>query len=163
MFVANRVQEIQDRSSIDQLEYIESKENPADEASREMKAQEPLDSRWITGPAFLWKKENQWQTSNIEVYELQDDPEVKKSVAMATATNMQTTQAPPEKSSLVERVKCFSDWHRAKRAVALCLCYVRCLRDRVHMRKRQNCSEETRGSGQRFGKHRACNDSHSTE
>jgi len=81
-----------------------SKENPADEALRGMKAQELLDSHWITGPAFLWKKENQWQTSNIEVYELQDDPEVKKSVAMATATNMQTTQAPPEKSSLVERV-----------------------------------------------------------
>ena len=144
VFVANRVQEVQDSTSIDQWKYIESKENPADEASRGMKAQELLGCRWITGPAFLWKKEDQWQTANIEDYELQDDPEVKKAVAMANATNMQTTQTPPEKSSLAERVEVFSDWHRAKRAVSLCLRYVRCLRDRVRMGKRQNCNEETR-------------------
>ena len=35
VFVANRVQEIQDSTSIDQWKYIESKENPADEAPRE--------------------------------------------------------------------------------------------------------------------------------
>ena len=114
-----------------------------DEASRGMKAQELLDSRWIAGPAFLSKKENEWQTSNIEDYDLQDDPEIKKAVAMATATNMQTTQAPPEKSSLAGRVEVFSDWHCAKRAVALCLRYVRCPRG-VRMRKRQNCNDETR-------------------
>lgn len=144
VFVANRVQEIQDSTSIDQWKYIESKENPADEASRGMKAQELLDCRWITGPTFLWKKEDQWQIANIEDYEIQDDPEAKKAVAMANATNMPTTQTPPEKSSLAERVEIFSDWHRAKRAVALCLLYVRCLRDRVRMGKRQNYNDETR-------------------
>ena len=56
---------------------------------------------------------------------------------MANATKMQPTQAPPEKSNLTERVEVFSDWHRGKQAVALCLHYVRCLRDRVRMRKRQ--------------------------
>lgn len=102
VFVANRVQQVQDSTSVDQWKYIESKENPADEASQGMNAQELVDSRGITGPAFLWKKENQWQTSKIEDYQLQDDPEIKKAVAMANATNMQTTQAPPEKSSIAE-------------------------------------------------------------
>ena len=61
-------------------------ENPADEASRGMKAQEMLGSRRITGPAFLWDKENHWPTSNGDDHNLQEsDPEV-KSVAMTTAT-----------------------------------------------------------------------------
>ena len=89
VFVANRVQDIQDNTSTEQWKYIESKLNPADEASRGMKVQELLDSRWMTGPAILWEKENRWPTGNREDTQAslglkQDDPEVKKSVAMAT-------------------------------------------------------------------------------
>ena len=84
VFVANRVQEIQENTAIDQWKHIESKENTADEASRGMKARELLESRWITGPAFLWEKETPWLTSNGDDHKLQqNDPEVKKSVAMA--------------------------------------------------------------------------------
>ena len=144
VFIANRVQDIQDNTSTEQWKYIESKLNPADEASRGMKAQELLDSRWITGPAFLWEKENQWPTSNRKdthaSLELkQDDPEVKKSVAMATTQIVQTDS---EKTKLAEGVKYFSNWYRAKRAVALCLRYVKSLRDRVC--KKQSDNEETR-------------------
>ncbi|XP_078347357.1 uncharacterized protein LOC144632559 [Oculina patagonica] len=143
VFVANRVQEIQENTSVDQWKYVESKQNPADEASRGMKAQELLDSRWITGPAFLWERENQWLASKEEDYKLQEsDPEVKKSVVMVTASTMQTAQTHPEKLSLAERIEYFSDWYRAKRAVALCQRYIRCLRDRVH--KKQGSQEETR-------------------
>ncbi|XP_078382421.1 uncharacterized protein LOC144665122 [Oculina patagonica] len=143
VFVANRVQEIQENTSVDQWKYIESKQNPADEASRGMKAQELLDSRWITGPAFLWERENQWLASKEEDYKLQgSDPEVKKSVVMVTAATMQTAQTHSEKLSLAERIEYFSDWYRAKRAVALRQRYIRCLRDRVH--KKQGSQEETR-------------------
>ena len=38
VFVANRVQDIQDSTSVDQWNYIELKQNPADEASQGMKA-----------------------------------------------------------------------------------------------------------------------------
>ena len=68
VFVAKRFQDIQDNTSIDQWRYVESKQNPSDEASRGMKAQEILDSRWITGPIFLWEKENQWPTSKITIF-----------------------------------------------------------------------------------------------
>ena len=131
VFVANRVQDIQDNTSIDQWRYVESKQNPADEASRGMKAQEILDSRWINGPAFLWEKENQWPTSNEDHNLQESDPEV-KSVAMATV------QAATEKLTLAERVEYFSDWYRARRAVAICLRYVRILKDRVYKKRCNN-------------------------
>ena len=57
VFVANRVQEIQDCTDKKQWRYIESKQNPADEASRGMRAKELQDSRWILGPEFLWSRD----------------------------------------------------------------------------------------------------------
>ena len=47
MFVANRVQEIQENTSIDQWKYVESKQNPADEASQGLKTLELLNSQWM--------------------------------------------------------------------------------------------------------------------
>ena len=88
---------------------------------------------WITGPAFLWDKENQWPTSNGDDCNLHEsDPEV-KSVAMTTATEeTNTAQADSKKLTLEERIEYFSDWYWAKRAVALCQHYVKLLKDRIH-------------------------------
>ena len=109
---ANRVQEIQENTAIDQWKHIESKQSPADEASQGMKVRE---------------KETLWLTSNGDDHKLQqDDPEVKKSIAMANV------QYRSEMSNLADRVERFSDWYRAKQAVALCLRYIRYLRDCVH-------------------------------
>ena len=55
-FVANRVQVIRDRTSPDQWNYVDTKDNPADDASRGLGAQELIRSnRWWNGPSFLWK------------------------------------------------------------------------------------------------------------
>ena len=137
VFVANRVQEIQNSTSVEQWNHIASKQNPADEASRGVKSQELLHSRWINGPVFLWKTEDQWpinQDHSEGTFDLQNnDPEVKKHVTMAT------TQIDSEKTSLCERVRYFSDWYRAKRAIALFTRYVRSLRARV---QEKHCKEE---------------------
>ncbi|KAK3724979.1 hypothetical protein QZH41_017459, partial [Actinostola sp. cb2023] len=136
------VQEIQENTAASQWKYIESKRNPADEASRGMKAQDLPDSRWITGPAFLWEKEEQWPNSEQDTgqpnYELaQDDPEIKKTVVMATTATKPQVQSNTQ-ATLAERVRYFSDWYRAKRAVALCLLYVKRLRDRVRGKQHSN-------------------------
>ena len=140
VFVANRVQEIQNSTSVEQWNHVESKQNPADEASRGVKSQELLHSRWINGPAFLWKTEDQWpinQDHSEGTFGLQNnDPEVKKHVTMATTEILKVDS---EKTSLCERVKYFSDWYRAKRAIALCTPYTRSLRARVQKKK---CKEE---------------------
>ena len=138
--MANRVQEIQNSTSVEQWNHVESKQNPADEASRGVKSQELLHSRWINGPAFLWKTEDQWpinQDHSEGTFGLQNnDPEVKKHVTMATTEILKVDS---EKTSLCERVKYFSDWYRAKRAIALCTRYTRSLRARVQKKK---CKEE---------------------
>ena len=140
VFVANRVQEIQNSTSVEQWNHVESKQNPADEASRGVNFQELLHSRWINGPAFLWKSEDQWpinQDHSEGTFGLQNnDPEVKKHVTMATT---QIVKVDSEKTSLCERVKYFSDWYRAKRAIALCIRYIRSLRARV---QKKQCKEE---------------------
>ena len=88
VFVANRVQEIQNSTSVEQWNHAETKQNPADEASRGVKSQELLHSRWINGPAFLWKTEDQWPINRDHsegTFGLQhNDPEVKKHVTIAT-------------------------------------------------------------------------------
>ncbi|XP_032230538.1 uncharacterized protein LOC116614060 [Nematostella vectensis] len=86
VFVANRVQEIQNSTSIKQWNHVKTKQNPADEASRGLKAGELQDSRWLTGPEFLWRPGSEWQDAKecLKTEPLEGDPEVKKSSAMAT-------------------------------------------------------------------------------
>ena len=108
---------------------MESQDNPADEASRGMKVRELQDSRWLPGPTFLWKKENEWSNSDKVDHSLDvrpDDPEVKKSVVMATTT-METSYP-----DIARRIERFSDWFRAKHAVAICIKYVKRLKNKVN-------------------------------
>ena len=53
IFVANRVQEIQEKTSVNQWRYVDTKANPADEASRGLHARNLKESKWIKGPTFL--------------------------------------------------------------------------------------------------------------
>ncbi|KAK3754031.1 hypothetical protein QZH41_020297 [Actinostola sp. cb2023] len=130
VFVANRVQEIQESTRAEQWRYVDTKQNPADEASRGMKARELPMSRWILGPSFLWEEKSKWPTTDSQGGAIsEDDPDVKKSVAMATSTEGE------ERASLERRLEYFSDWYRAKRAIALCLRYVKLLKDRVQERR----------------------------
>ncbi|CAB4033463.1 Hypothetical predicted protein [Paramuricea clavata] len=65
VFVANRVQQIRDHSSKDQWNYVESKLNPADEASRGLKACDIVsDSRLLR--QRVRKKREEKDVENIE-------------------------------------------------------------------------------------------------
>ena len=119
ILVANRVQQIQDKTSVEQWRYVDTKLNPADEASRGLHARNLTGSKWLNGPAFLWKDESEWpkvhDTRNIPLSK--DDPELKKTVSCATGTV-------EREASPTGILDYFCDWHRAKRAVALCLRYL---------------------------------------
>ncbi|XP_071094897.1 uncharacterized protein [Haliotis cracherodii] len=86
-FVANRVQIIREASDKNQWNYINTKSNPADAASRGMKINKFLqDDIWFKGPHFLRNPESEWQVNSNEKELIlpADDPEVKKTVATTT-------------------------------------------------------------------------------
>ena len=57
-FVTNRVQQIKEKTDVQQWHYVPTKENAAADASRGLNAaMENLSSRWIQGPRFLWQED----------------------------------------------------------------------------------------------------------
>ena len=91
------------------------KSNPADIASRGAGAQELIDNPlWWNGPEFLWSSLEDWNFVDEIPSIPNDDPEVKISVR---ATQIEELKP----SSILERLTYFSSWHRAKRAIAVCL------------------------------------------
>ena len=118
IFVTDRVQQIRDYTSAEQWRKISTKENPADDASRRISAQELIDSPgWWKGPEMLWKPLDD-RTGREEPAIISDsDPGVRRVLSFATKTN--------PFAGFLERLQYFSDWPQAKRAVALCLCLQR--------------------------------------
>lgn len=113
-FVANRVQQIKDHTSASQWKYIDSNINPADHASRGLNVQDLIDCEcWWNGPSFLWKPTED-DTPKLDWEDiLENDPEVR--VKSVYATHIE------ENAPILKRLEVFSDWHKAKRAVAVCL------------------------------------------
>ena len=137
IYVANRIQEIQDRTRVEQWRYVDTKSNPADDASRGLRASELPLSKWSRGPDFLRRNESdcviKGPTPNVQELSC-DDPEVRKIVSLPT-------NASPLWPSLVERLSYFSDWMRAKKSVALCRRYPQIL-----LAKIRQTSPKTRSS-----------------
>lgn len=118
VFVGNRVQQIRDHTNPSQWRYVSSKDNPADIASRGATASELISSSWLSGPQFLWRNElppSEDYSDISSMDNLKDDPEFKK--VQVFSTSRTTTQ------SLLHRLDYFSDWNKAKRAIANCLHY----------------------------------------
>ena len=128
-YVANRVAFIREESSPSQWRYIDSKSNPADEASRGVTADVFVrNGRWLKGPVFLLTTESEWADHVQESAELtENDPEIKKE-PKSFAVSVSEVYA-----SVVRIVKRFSSWMNLLKFIAVC---VRCQR-RFRLRKRE--------------------------
>ena len=114
VFVANRVQQIRNVTSPEQWNYVESEDNPADDASKGITAEQLVENaRWLNGPSFSWDPAFQLPIQQ-EWVPADGDPEVKKVKSFATGT-VETTC-----SSMLDRLNYFSCWYQAKRAIANC-------------------------------------------
>ena len=105
------MQETRNHTKPEQWRYIASESNPADAASRGLTAHK------LKGPEFLWSSDD-YSAQERPKPPLLDtqDAEVKGVSTLAT----QSVESFPEyfETSILDR---FSDWFRAKTAVALCL------------------------------------------
>ncbi|XP_028314842.1 uncharacterized protein LOC114470696 [Gouania willdenowi] len=88
-FVANRISVVRDATEVAQWRYVNTKENPADEASRGLTAERFLNCRrWIEGPEFLYKQQQKWPKPYLEIAISVHDPEIKQDVTVnAIVTN----------------------------------------------------------------------------
>ena len=105
-FVANRVQEIQERSEPRQWNRVGGKENPADLLTRRMKVKELKESKfWWHGPPWLQKPEESWPSTVIEDHD-GSLPEMRKGVIRNSLVS--TTMKKDEESDTLQST--FPSW-----------------------------------------------------
>ena len=127
VFVANRVQQIHEHTQARQWQYIDTRSNPADAASRGLTAKQLLDDnyRWFKGPHFLWNPgAYQAETENTPEPLDPNDPEVKVSTL---ATQSEESFPNHFETARLDRV---SSWFKVRRAVAVCLRFKCLLKER---------------------------------
>lgn len=112
-FVANRTSFIREATDVNQWRYVGSRENPADEASRGMKAQDFLKGRrWMNGPEFLSKSKEEWPQLDVDLDTISaDDPEVKRNLIVNIVVK--------DLENATSYLCCyFSSWMKLKTSVA---------------------------------------------
>ncbi|KAL2098438.1 hypothetical protein ACEWY4_007645 [Coilia grayii] len=112
-FVANRVSTIREITRVQQWRHIDTRLNPADCASRGLKASALLYSTtWLNGLVFLRLQESEWPYSNTVPQQCDDgDVEVRKDVViMATISKKQNPAH--------DFIQYHSKWSKLVRAVA---------------------------------------------
>ena len=112
IFVANRVTEILKMSEASQWRYVSTAHNPADLASRGMRAELFLKNEtWISGPSFLMQEEETWPVNPDNLGELPPgDPEVKVSAAVVSVEQ--------EEDAVLRLINRSSSWKRLTRVMA---------------------------------------------
>ena len=115
-FAANRIQQIKEKTDVQQWRYVPAKENPADDASRGLTvAREISSSRWFQGPRFLWQEDKIWEKQTVYEELSEDDPEIKKDIKVCAIIKNKNII-----DHLSEKV---SSWSKMKRIIAIALCY----------------------------------------
>nr|XP_021335998.1 uncharacterized protein LOC110440142 [Danio rerio] len=137
-FVANRISLIRDATTPLQWKFVRSAQNPADQATRGIKAKDFLQAEtWTKGPNFLLKSEEEWpqRPDQINQYQ-QKDPEIK----IETKVNILNVN---ENDILCRLTDYYSSWFRLKRAVAWMLRLKETLLQLCRARKQFQASIET--------------------
>ena len=131
-FVANRISVIRETSSLEQWHYVNTDDNPADDASRGVSAAQL--HRWINGPTFLQQPISAWPQppEDINLKIAPDDPEVRKEAAAFTCETVCS-------DILTTTISRCSSWSRLRRVVAWVLRYKSNLLRRV--KERENSKE----------------------
>jgi transposase InsO family protein len=127
-FVANRVEEIRERSEPSQWHYVPTRDNPADDCSRGLTMEKLLKTdRWFQGPHFLWKEESEWPECKLSSLKTlsTEDPEVRKSGVCNSGSSVKVGVGVVKYDELqdpvIRIINQYSDWMKLKRIIAWCL------------------------------------------
>jgi len=128
VFVSIRVRLINDFSEKAQWKYIETKNNPADYASRGIKGKDlAKENLWLQGPEFLRTPEEDWPKQPTTEQD-DDDDEMETSAAVSI-----------ERDPVATVIEYFSDWFKLKKAVAVLRRFLKYLQTKV-----KKCKEKTK-------------------
>ncbi|XP_077865856.1 uncharacterized protein LOC144352901, partial [Saccoglossus kowalevskii] len=123
-------------TDVSQWRYVNTKDNPADYASRGLRVDDTIHrERWLNGPGFLWNPQSQWPRCDVSMVITCDDPEVKREVNTVIVSRT---------DSGVDRIlSYFSSWMKLKVEVAWILTAKNNLQHWVKKRKelRQDVSK----------------------
>ncbi|XP_028513775.1 uncharacterized protein LOC110239139 [Exaiptasia diaphana] len=129
-FVANRVQEISENSSVDEWRHVSGALNPADDVSRGYgPSQLSSDGRWLRGPDFLWRDESMWPDEDINA-PAEEVLELKKIKHVNIAAVKPKENSPPQMSELQLLIESCSDWTTLLRRFAWLSRFVQYIRNR---------------------------------
>ena len=88
IFVANRVQEVQDISATAQWRHVPGHDNPADLASRGLNSDRLVNSSlWFHGPSFLHQEHLNVVNTHHDIVNT-DDPELRRVIVNSTTTEL---------------------------------------------------------------------------
>lgn len=112
-YVANRINEINEATDVDQWRHCPGKLNPADDCSRGLDPQQFLaNERWLRGPQFLWEREEHWPQNKVEDIPV-DRLELKKEKTITMTDVEGRTQC-----KLYELLERHSSWTKLLKSVA---------------------------------------------
>ena len=126
IYVANRVQTIRNTTEPHQGRYIDTANNPADLATCCMSPDKLMESRWLSGPEFLWNALPQPHDAPQKISLDENDPEVKREVVVCTTKS----QVPHNLGC--SRFKRLSSWLSVQRAVANLIRIIKGFQERKH-------------------------------
>lgn len=114
-FVANRVSTIRENTRPAQWRYVSTSSNPADHASRGMKAEHFMKCQsWIEGPDFLAKDESHWPILTEFSRDISDDDaELKRKITVNIINAINSSTDP-----LFKLIHHYSNWHSLRKAIA---------------------------------------------
>ena len=101
-FVAHRIADILDLTSMREWKWVPTKENVADDVTRDtVRAEITSSSRWLTGPEFLARREEDWPTGNVTPVASEQQQELKREFTLVVR----------RKEPLIDSTR-FSSWKR---------------------------------------------------
>ena len=117
VFVANRVQLINDHTDKEQWNFVDTKNNPADHGSGGLFGKKILQAKsWFHGPEFLWKSVEHWPKQELAYHLSENDPEVR-----AKKVDVNVVKIRGVNEVLENLEKRTSDWQRLKKILATVL------------------------------------------